>query len=81
MSRYVYMHYHTFLKQCTKDNKMKKVTLKIDNMHFFSKFQTWVTEIKKEQQQAKENNGKLSKNGCKLAIYIYTFGMYWHFIM
>ena len=35
MSWYVYMQYHTFLKKSTKDNKMKKVTLKIDNMHFF----------------------------------------------
>ena len=35
---YVYKHYHAFLIKCTIDNKMKKskVTLKIDNMHFFS---------------------------------------------
>ena len=35
MSQYVYIQYHTFLKKCTKDNKTKKVALKIDNMHFF----------------------------------------------
>ena len=36
---YVYMQYHTFLKKSTKDNKMKKVTLKIDNRHFFGQLQ------------------------------------------
>ena len=35
MLQYVHMQYHTFLKKFTKDNKMKKVTLKIDNIHFF----------------------------------------------
>ena len=41
MSQYEYMQYHTFLKKCTKDNKMKKkkVTLKIDNLHFFDQLQ------------------------------------------
>ena len=29
-SRYVSMQYRTFLKKCTIDNKMKKVTMKID---------------------------------------------------
>ena len=29
------------LKKCTKDFKMKKVTLKIDNMHFFVQLRAW----------------------------------------
>ena len=36
---HVHMQYHTFLKKFTKDNRMKKVTLKIDNMHFFGQLQ------------------------------------------
>ena len=33
---HVYVHYHTFLIQCTKGNRMKKIALKIDkNMQFF----------------------------------------------
>ena len=35
ISWYVYTQYHTFLIKCAKGNKMKKVTLKIDNIHFF----------------------------------------------
>ena len=41
---------------------MEKVTLKIDNMHFFSQLQAWdCRNIKKEQKRSKQNNGKLSK--------------------
>ena len=50
------------LKKFTKNNKMKKVTLKIGNMHFFGQLQAWdCRNIKKDEKHAKQKNGKSSK--------------------
>ena len=36
------MQYYSFLMKCTKGNKMKKVALKIDSMHFFDQLPKFI---------------------------------------
>ena len=53
MSWYVYMQYHTTLKIMYKcDNKMKKVTLKTDNMHFSANYKHEIAEILRKKKKA-----------------------------